>query len=345
MTQRIHIAVAGAGVIGQAHIKRILEEPQAELAAIIDPSPKANEQAQALGVPAFADLEEGLQASKPNGVVIATPNQLHVPNGLTAVAAGVPMLLEKPVSGDVESAMQLVEAAERAAVAILVGHHRRHSPLIQRAREIVESGRLGKLTAVTGLSLFLKPKDYFDGSGAWRREPGGGVVLINLIHVIDDLRNMRRHRRHSGSAVEHSPRLSGRGYHRHDPALRQRRARHPGDLGRRERTVELGADLGREQGLPANRPVLLPRGRNRRLADRSAPGCLEPRGRRMVDADGGRAAHRARAGPAHRADAPLLPGHPWWAKPILDGRGGTRTLETTLAVKKVAETGAVVCLS
>src|SRR5215212_10259752 len=182
MTQPVRIAVAGAGLIGQAHIKRVLEEPQAALAAIIDPSPKAKEQAQALEVSYYADLEEGLQAAKPDGVVIATPNQLHVPNGLTAVKAGVPMLLEKPVSGDVESALQLVEASEKAGVAILVGHHRRHSPLIQRAREIVESGRLGKLTAVTGLCLFLKPKDYFDGSGAWRREPGGGLVLINLIH-------------------------------------------------------------------------------------------------------------------------------------------------------------------
>src|SRR5215207_10712690 len=114
--QRARIAITGAGMIGQAHIKRILEEPQAELAAIIDPSPKAKEQAEALGVPYHADLEEGLQATKPNGVVIATPNQLHVPNGLTAVKAGVPMLLEKPVSGDVESALQLVEAAEKAGV-------------------------------------------------------------------------------------------------------------------------------------------------------------------------------------------------------------------------------------
>ena len=122
--------------------------------------------------------------------MIATPNQLHVANGLSAVRAGVPMLLEKPVSGDVESAMELVNAAEAANVPILVGHHRRHSPLIQRAKEIVGSGRLGKITAVNGLCLFRKPKDYFEGKSGWRREPGGGVVLINLIHVIDDLRNI-----------------------------------------------------------------------------------------------------------------------------------------------------------
>src|SRR6185312_847132 len=99
------------------------EEPQAELAAIIDPSPNAKEQAAKLRVPIYADLDEALRSEKPDGVVIATPNQLHVANGLSAVRAGVPMLLEKPVSGDVESAMELVQAAEAANVPILVGHH------------------------------------------------------------------------------------------------------------------------------------------------------------------------------------------------------------------------------
>ena len=169
MTQLVRIAVAGAGMIGQAHIKRILEEPQAALAAIIDPSPRAKEQAKVLGVPCFADLEAGLQAVRPDGVVIATPNQLHVQNGLVAVQAGIPMLLEKPVSDDVDSALQLVEAAEKAGVRILVGHHRRHSPLTQKAREIVQSGRLGRITAVNGLCLFLKPYETTSRAPA----PGG----------------------------------------------------------------------------------------------------------------------------------------------------------------------------
>ena len=142
-------------------------------------------------MPWFADLEEGLQQARPDGVVIATPNRLHVANGLTAVAAGVPMLMEKPIADDVAGAMRLVEAAEAAGVPILVGHHRRHSPLIQRARAIVASGRLGRITAVTGLCLYRKPDHgYFDGANAWRREPGGGVILINLVHVVDDLRNL-----------------------------------------------------------------------------------------------------------------------------------------------------------
>ena len=124
--------------------------------------------------------------------------------------------------------MRLVEAAEAAGVPILVGHHRRHSPLIQRARAIVASGRLGRITAVTGLCLYRKPDHgYFDGANAWRREPGGGVILINLVHVVDDLRNL------CGEITEvqaahllRRPRLPRRGYGRDPAALRQRRARH-----------------------------------------------------------------------------------------------------------------------
>lgn len=189
-TAAARIAVAGAGLIGRAHIRRIQDDPGAQLAAVIDPSPAARTLAATLGAPHFDDLAEALRATRPDGVVIATPNHLHVPHGLTAVEAGVPVLLEKPVSDDLASALRLVAAAEAAGVPILVGHHRRHSPLMQRARDAVQSGSLGRIVAATGLCLFRKPHAYFDGPGAWRRSPGGGLVLINLVHVIDDMRTL-----------------------------------------------------------------------------------------------------------------------------------------------------------
>jgi predicted dehydrogenase len=188
MTRPVRIAVVGAGLIGYQHILRIRSEPEAELAAVVDPTPKAKALAEELGATWFPDLEPLLRSDRPDGAIIATPNQLHVANGLACIAAGVPMLIEKPISDDVPSGWELVEAAERADVPMLVGHHRRHSPLMRAAREIVASGRIGRVTTVSGLCWFLKPKNYFDV--AWRCEPGAGVILINLIHVIDDLRNI-----------------------------------------------------------------------------------------------------------------------------------------------------------
>ena len=347
MTRRLRIAVAGAGLIGQAHIKRILEEPQAELASIIDPSPDAKEQATKLGVPSYSDLDEAFQSEKPDGVVIATPNQLHVGNGLSAVRAGVPMLLEKPVSGDVESAMELVNAAEAANVPILVGHHRRHSPLIQRGKEIVTSGRLGKITTVNGMCLFRKPsKDYFEGKNAWRREPGGGVVLINLIHVIDDLRNI------CGDivAIQAAESNAARGFVVEDTAAMILHFA-SGALGTLTISDAANAPWSWELTSGENKAyphtdqfcylvsgmegsVTIPRldfwhhegdgwwtpmSTERSIVPEQDPLTLQM-----------------------RHFCAVLRGE---AEPVLDGRGGTRTLETTLAVKKAAAEGGLVKLS
>lgn len=161
-----------------------------ELAAIVDSSAPSEGLAAELKTLHFKDLDSCLRQVKLDGLIIATPTKCHVAHGLAAVRAGVPMLVEKPISNDLESAMQLVQAAEAADVPLLVGHHRRHSPLIQEASRIVQSGQLGQIVAVNGCCLFRKPPHYFDAPNSWRKEPGGGVVLINLIHVMDDLRTV-----------------------------------------------------------------------------------------------------------------------------------------------------------
>jgi predicted dehydrogenase len=66
---------------------------------------------------------------------------------------------------------------------LLVGHHRRYNSMIQKAKTIIDSGRLGRIVAVHGAFWAMKPDDYFDV--AWRREKGAGPILINLIHDVD----------------------------------------------------------------------------------------------------------------------------------------------------------------
>ena len=347
MSAPVRVAVAGAGLIGQAHIKRILEEPQAELAAIFDPSPKATELATAFGIPCFADLETGLQDVKPDGVVIATPNQLHVSNGLSAVNAGVPMLLEKPVSDDVESAMGLVDAAEQAGVPILVGHHRRHSPLIQRARAIVESGRLGQITAVTGLCLFQKPnKGYFDGPFSWRSKPGGGVVLINLIHVIDDLRNICG----DVTAIQAAESKAARKFQVEDTAAMILHFA-SGALGTLVISDAAAAPWSWELTAGENKAYphtdqfcYLVAGTKGSLTvprldvwSHEGDGWWTP-----IQSERSNVPEQDPLSLQMRHFCQVIRGE---SKPLLDGRGGTRTLETTLAVKKAAETGDIIRLS
>jgi predicted dehydrogenase len=183
----LRIAVAGAGLIGRKHIELIEASGSCALAAIVDPAPAAAAIAANSQVPLYGTLQELFSITRIDGVVLATPNALHASQALECIAAGVPSLVEKPVAHTLEAGLHLCEAAERAGASLLVGHHRRHSAIMARACEVVESGALGALVAVVGTAMFYKPERYFD-EAPWRRQPGGGPVLINMIHEIGNLR-------------------------------------------------------------------------------------------------------------------------------------------------------------
>jgi predicted dehydrogenase len=185
--KRPRIAVAGAGVIGRRHIDLVSKSETCELAAIVDPAPAAREIAVAARAPLLASLAELFAREKPDGVIVATPNSLHLEHGLVCIAAGVPALIEKPLADTIEAAERLCAAAEAAKVALLTGHHRQHSTIMANAVNVVHSGRLGRVVAVIGTALYYKPDSYFDDA-PWRRQSGGGPTLINLIHEIGNLR-------------------------------------------------------------------------------------------------------------------------------------------------------------
>ena len=179
----VKIAVMGAGLIGKRHAEHVASEPGATLRAIVDPSEIGKTLADRLGAHWYRSFGEMIAADRPEGVIIATPNQLHVANGLEAIEAGIPAIVEKPIADDLAGGARLVEAAERASVPLLVGHHRRYNPMIAKAKEIIDSGRLGRVLSLHGHFWLMKPDDYFDVG--WRREEGAGPVLLNLIHDVD----------------------------------------------------------------------------------------------------------------------------------------------------------------
>ncbi|WP_439498753.1 Gfo/Idh/MocA family protein [Bosea sp. (in: a-proteobacteria)] len=186
MSPPLQIALIGAGLIGRAHLSRIEASPDCACAAICDPAESAQALAAERGLRWFPSQREMLAAMRPDGAIIATPNALHVQGAVDCLESGVPVLVEKPLAESLAAAQKLVDVEARTGVPVLVGHHRRHNPIVKTAREIVASGEIGRLVAVNALFLIRKPDDYFDV--AWRREPGGGPVLINLIHDIDNLR-------------------------------------------------------------------------------------------------------------------------------------------------------------
>jgi predicted dehydrogenase len=87
----------------------------------------------------------------------------------------------------VAETQRVVDAAARADARVLIGHHRAHSPIMAKARAVLASGVLGKLVAVTGSAMFFKPDHYY-ADAPWRREPGAGPILLNMIHEVHNLR-------------------------------------------------------------------------------------------------------------------------------------------------------------
>ncbi|PJY93724.1 Gfo/Idh/MocA family protein [Pseudomonas donghuensis] len=185
----IRIAVAGAGLIGRRHIELIQASAECELAALVDPAPAAAELAASHGVALYPSLEQLFAEQRPDAVILATPNHLHVEGALACVEHGIGVLIEKPLAHTLEAGKRLLAIAERTGARLLVGHHRAHSTILAKAREVIAEGLLGNLVAVMGSALFYKPDDYFDAA-PWRRQIGGGPVLINMIHEISNLRSL-----------------------------------------------------------------------------------------------------------------------------------------------------------
>ena len=128
-----------------------------------------------------------LDRIRPDAAIIAAPNVLHAAAGIACAERGVHLLVEKPIADTVDAATHLIEAADRAGVVLLVGHHRRHNAIIEKAREIVRSGTIGRITAVSAQFMLSKADgEYF--AAVHRRSPGAGPILTNAVHDIDDLR-------------------------------------------------------------------------------------------------------------------------------------------------------------
>ncbi|MDF1790943.1 MAG: Gfo/Idh/MocA family oxidoreductase [Thalassobaculaceae bacterium] len=184
----LKVAVIGAGVIGRTHIDTLSNTKGLSLSAIVDPTPAARELAGACQVRYFADAGDLLDARICDAVVIASPNDTHVAIAELMLGAGLPVLLEKPVASSLPQGAALAAAVARSGVPLLVGHHRRHNPLIKAAKQAISEGAIGPLVMATVTCAMLKPMDYFDV--AWRRDPDqGGPLLINAIHDIDLLRH------------------------------------------------------------------------------------------------------------------------------------------------------------
>jgi predicted dehydrogenase len=186
MSNRSRLVIIGAGTMGRHHLSMALANPEFEVVGVADPVAVLDSY-RGKGLATFADHRRMLDELAPDCAVVATPNVFHVPVALDCIERGVATLVEKPVGDTMASVRRLLAATAASDTPVLVGHHRRHNPLLQAAAAHIAEGGIGKLVAAVGLWLRRKPDAYY--REAWKTKPdGGGVLLINTIHDVDCLR-------------------------------------------------------------------------------------------------------------------------------------------------------------
>jgi predicted dehydrogenase len=153
------IGLIGTGFMGRAHalafrnVSAVFELPfQLKLAALADADPqRARQCAQAWGFEqAHSDWQRLIDDPAVNLIAITTPNHLHYPMALAALAAGKPVYCEKPLAVSLEQARHMSEAAQQAGVVTRVGYNYQHNPMIEWARELIASGELGEIISFQG---------------------------------------------------------------------------------------------------------------------------------------------------------------------------------------------------
>ncbi len=157
--RELGIGLIGTGFMGRAHalafrnVSAVFELPvQLRLAALADAdSQRAEHCANAWGFEkAHGDWQQLIDDPKVNVVAITTPNHLHYPMAMAALAAGKPVYCEKPLAVSLEQADQMRRAAKAAGVVTRVGYNYQHNPIIGLARELIQSGELGEIISFQG---------------------------------------------------------------------------------------------------------------------------------------------------------------------------------------------------
>jgi predicted dehydrogenase/NADPH:quinone reductase-like Zn-dependent oxidoreductase len=192
----LRFALIGCGGMGARHAQALRTAPNTRLVATMDPNAAL---AAELAGEAFSTtrLDEVLARPDVDAVLIATPNHLHHPVGIAAARAGKHIVMEKPLAHDLAHADDLVAACRAAGVALSVGYSFRYAPEIRAARRLVEAGLVGRILSVQLACYWDKPPSYY-GSGYthrthsdWRGrrdQAGGGVMMMNMSHQLDQVR-------------------------------------------------------------------------------------------------------------------------------------------------------------
>lgn len=189
------LAVLGAGAIGVQHLEAASHIDGLDPVAVVEINESlALETSTKYGIRAYRDYLEMLQQEKPDITIIALPHYLHKEVSIRCAEHGSHMLLEKPMALNTAECDEIIAAAERYKVKLMVGHTQHYFPENIEARRIIESGELGKLVMINDtrhVNYYRadRPGWFFEKSKA-----GGGIMTNLGAHSIDKIQWMTQSR-------------------------------------------------------------------------------------------------------------------------------------------------------
>jgi predicted dehydrogenase len=212
--RKLRWGIIGCGQIAHDRVMPALElAGNSELVALFDPDPARLERAQAKAPAAsiYDSLEDLLGDDTVDAVYIATPNHLHAEQTVAAAEAGKHILVEKPMALDAAQGQQMVEAADRAGVKLMVAYMTLFNPAFRAAKRVAESGALGEIVSVRGRHSYpMRPRS-LSTANTWRLDPryGGGPLMDVGVYSIFTLRELTGQRTRSVAATGTVKRLHG----------------------------------------------------------------------------------------------------------------------------------------
>jgi predicted dehydrogenase len=184
VTARVRLGFLGVGWIGRHRMAAIERDGRAEVVGIADPSSERRDAALALAPGATACEHLGQLLELPlDGIVVATPSALHAEHALTALDRGLAVFCQKPLARDAAETRRVIAAARQTNRLLGVDLSYRHTAAIQRLREVVRAGGIGRVFAAD-----LTFHNAYGPDAAWfydKASSGGGCVIDLGIHLID----------------------------------------------------------------------------------------------------------------------------------------------------------------
>ena len=186
-SQKIRFAVVGCGHIGKRHAEMVKREEGAELVALCDIRPQEELGIENYPVPFYSNLTDLLQAGLDLDVInICVPNGLHAQLAIQALETGHHVVIEKPMALTLADAEKVVYTSLKYRKQVFCVMQNRYSPPSVWIKEMVESGRLGKIYMVQ-LNCYWNRDDRYYKPGGWHGDAqlDGGTLFTQFSHFID----------------------------------------------------------------------------------------------------------------------------------------------------------------